>query len=702
MMKREEFFEALTDIDDEMIAAAGEAQPSASSITLTHADKADQPVKPVIVTSPKKNRKPLFTAAACVLLAASVAATAAVVMNRGQPLVSDKKEYKTVLNVINGSEYPDELYPPLGDISDISQMKYLGDEYPDYLLPSKFSSYEELAEQSQLVVMGTFTTDSGQNTTVDIIPDFSYAVNWEYSNNYKSYNVFKVEKVLKSNGIVWAGDEIIIAQPYSVVYDIGDEYNIYSFSQLTPMIKGDKWIYFLNCLGDYSYTIYGDQYYSTVNDYEGRYPVPGEENAPFKYRENVNGVVAPAVFNEGIYSELAEQLEKADSSPRPSYVMDYEKVISPFEPLGYHNYDDGYPMGLNVEFELEEFEGVTFGWESGKLYTRTGDSEERENIQGGTGVYVSPYNTYLCDLTGDGRREICTAVSIGSGIVNQSIYVLDYYNGKVYMLDERGDRDFGLEKRNGELYLLSWKFTMNYDELRDEKVEPLTLDLLKEIGSDPDAETPQPEGSEIPEETNQPEETTQPENTQQPQETELPSENVVKIMDLKDDTLDDLPITFYMEEFPDASFRYDPTEYPNEDALHLDIKSEHESYRRTDCFKKITAIYLCDLNGDGKREICLAKDDALDWDEEGAFHSVTAIDFANKTTYLLFGNNTPYALDSQDTFIDLTDLTLRVKEGILMVEETDSQTGDIISCEPFTLDMKGMVVRSDVVTDAEN
>ncbi|MDE7280458.1 MAG: hypothetical protein K2N36_01795, partial [Ruminiclostridium sp.] len=376
-MKREEFFEALTDIDEKMIAAAGGMKQTARP-EISAESEADQPARPVIVTTPKKNRKPLFTAAACVLLAASVAATAAVVLNREQfspaplvsgspkPIPSDIKEYKTIVNVINGSKYPDELYSPFRHFSEISEMKYIGDKYPDYPDPSKFSSYEELAGSSQLVVMGTFTNDSGQNTTLDKIPDFSDAMKGDFFNTCLSFNSFKVEKVLKGNGKVWAGDEIIITQPYSVVYDISEEYNIYSFSQLTPMVKGDKWIYFLNPNGDYPEEIWGDQSYSAVNDYEGRYPVPGEENAPFKYRDNVNGVVAPAVFNEGIYSELAGQLAKADPSTRPTYVMDYEKVISPFEPFGTErDYPNCLHIGINVDFELDDLEGVTFGWENG-------------------------------------------------------------------------------------------------------------------------------------------------------------------------------------------------------------------------------------------------------------------------------------------------------------------------------------------------
>lgn len=646
MMKREEFFEALSDIDEKMIAAAGETE---------------QPARPVIVTAPKKNKKPLFAAAACVLLAASATATAAAVLNRTQlgfvPLVEDKKEYKTIVNVINGSKYPDELYSPVHDYSSISEMKYISDKYPDYPNPSMFSSYDQLAEYSQLVVMGTFTNDSGQETAETDIPDFRQDVSASRSNKYISFNSLKVEKVLKGNGKVWAGDEIIITQPYTVVYDIDDEYNLYSFSQLTPMQKGDKWIYFLNPNIDYPEEIWGDQSYSAVNDYEGRYPVPGEENAPFKYRENVNGIVSPAVFNQSIYNELGERLEKAEQSPRPTYVMDYEKVISPFEPLGF---DDGYPTGLNVEFELEEFEGVTFGWENGRLYTRTGNSEERKNVLGGTGVYVSPYNTYLCDITGDGRREICTTVSIGSGIVSSFLHVWDYYNNEIYVLDKRGERDYGLDKKDGELYLLSWKFSMYCDEDdRDEKAELLTLDMLKEIGQ-------------FREETQAPGETDQPENTQQP------SENVIMIFDPRKGISypDDMTVPFYIDDISGVRFDREPKFYG--DILLGDVISftDRNITRNLLWFDKITAIYTCDLNGDGKKEICIeALYKQLNYDT-GSFSAITVYDFASNTRYVLSG--------SADGDVSRFDYFLEEKDDVLYIVKSEEDA--VVSEEPLTLD----------------
>lgn len=658
-MKREEFFEALSDIDENMVAAAKQNEEVSA---------------PVIVTPKKSYVKPVCTAATCVALAVAITAVA-VNLNRSSNLpiapIAENKEYKTIVNVVNGSKYPENMYSPSFDYSKLD-IKYIGDVYPILVDPLKFSSYDELAEYSQLVVMGTFTSDSGQVAQTYELPDFSQAMKGDYFNKYISFNSLKVEKVLKSNGKVWAGDEIIITQPYSVYTHSLDEYptsdsgTLYSFSQLTPLVKGDKWVYFLTENNSGYPEIFGDQSYSAVNDYEGRYPVPDEENPPFEYRENVNGVVAPAVFNQGIYSELKEKLENAEQSRRPPYELEYEKVIGLAEALGYVN---GYPTGLNVEFEMEEFEGITFGWQEGALYTRTNNSEERKNVIGGPGCYSLLWCTYLCDLTGDGRREICTAIAMGSGIVHNFVWVWDYFNDNMYVLSERGETDYGLEKKDGELYLLSWEFSIYFDEDQEGKSELLTLDMLTEI--DPDREQPQETGS--------------------PEETEQSTENVIKIMDLTDgysSYLIDMPLIFDMEEFPNIRFERNPS---NGDTLYL---KEGEKSRSLFSCARINSIYLCDLNKDGNREICAAIDVSA-WDcfigANVICPSIAVIDYANNNSYLLF--------TQEKTEERNCDYTLKTIDDILFVERIDPQTGTSTSSEPLSLDIfeqEGLVIHDDI------
>ena len=650
-MKREEFFEALSDIDESMVE---------------NAKPFEEPVAPVTVTPKRSYLKPVCAAAACVALAAAVTAIAVSVTRRPSSVLppirptSQEQAYKTSITVVNKSRYPASvIYPYTGDCS-ILQIKYIGDEMPNYPEESHYKRYEELAEDSSLVVMGTFIDDTCQVTDDHDVPDFVHETLMSYYPKYMSFNTLKVEKVLKSDGQVWEDDEIVIAQPY--VYADGA---MYSFSQLTPMIKGDSWVYFLRQYSsDYPEESYGTGAYYPINDYEGRYPVPDKENPPFEYRENTKGVVAPAVFNEGVYSELKEKLENAEQSERPPYVLEYEKVIGLAEALGYVK--GGYPARLDVEFEMEEFEGITFGWQNGELYTRTNNSEEKKTMVGGTGCYVNLDSTYLCDLNGDGKREICTCISFGSGIVHDFLWARDYANDKFYILSKRGETDYTLEKKDGELYLVSKKFSSyfpNYVENDEAEWELLTLDMLTKI--DPDQE--------------------QPQETQSPEGTEQPSANVFKVMDLTDgysDYLTDMPLTFDMEEFPGVMFERDPSGAFG-DALYAKKGIETETRKLFEVneggLSQIISIYLCDLNGDGNREIC------INAAEYFGVKYITVYDYANGQKFTLSDNvketaEFEYTLNAADDALYYNKNTL-IYEGDFLIH------GDCVLSEPLTLDL---------------
>jgi hypothetical protein len=61
------------------------------------------------------------------------------------------------------------------------------------------------------------------------------------------------------------------------------------------------------------------------------------------------------------------------------------------------------------------------------------------------------WNIFLCDLTGDGTRELCATVSFGSGIVDNHIIVADLTTGEQHTLWERGEYDYTLHLEQGEL-----------------------------------------------------------------------------------------------------------------------------------------------------------------------------------------------------------------------------------------------------------
>lgn len=650
-MKREEFFEALSDIDENMVAAAKQNEEVSA---------------PVIVTPKKSYVKPICTAAACAALAAAITVAAVSVSRRPSSVISpntQNQDYKTSITVISTSSYPDVTYPYTGDYSNL-EIKYLCDEFPAFYSESKFKNYEELAEYSSLIVMGTFIDDTNQVTDNNDVPDFAKALFSSYSfNTYASFNTLKVEKVLKSNGQVWEGDEIAITQPY-VIADGG----MYSFSQLTPMIKGDKWIYFLNRYNSSCpEEICGKGAYYPVNDYEGRYPVPDNENAPFQYRENTKGVVAPAVFNEGVYSELKDKLTAAVEEKRPPYEIESQKVTSIARELGL---DQSCPADASIEIEMGEFEGVIFGINTGNysLYIRTAKSSEISPIIGNIAERVEFCAAYLCDLNGDGKREICAGFSVGLNNIFNAILALDYANDKLYILSDFGksgnfEHDYFLQERNGELEYL--KTPPAWSSNPNNETGTLTLDIMTEYVSDDDPSS-EPEPS---------------------------SEKVFKIMDLKDgysDYLTEMPLVFDMEEFPDISFERDPTG-DFSDALYL---KEGEKSRRLLSCARINSIYLCDLNEDGNREICAAIDVSA-WDYRiGAgviCPSIAVIDYANNNSYLLF---TQEKNEERNC-----DYTLKAMNDILFLERIDPQTGASMSSESLTLDIferEGRVIHDDI------
>ena len=54
------------------------------------------------------------------------------------------------------------------------------------------------------------------------------------------------------------------------------------------------------------------------------------------------------------------------------------------------------------------------------------------------------WNTYFCDLTGDGLPELCSTITFGSGIIDSRVIVYDYANGASYTLEDRGKYDYSL------------------------------------------------------------------------------------------------------------------------------------------------------------------------------------------------------------------------------------------------------------------
>ncbi|MFQ8696365.1 MAG: hypothetical protein ACLR9Z_11765, partial [Alitiscatomonas sp.] len=78
------------------------------------------------------------------------------------------------------------------------------------------------------------------------------------------------------------------------------------------------------------------------------------------------------------------------------------------------------------EYDLEEFPGITFRWTAEQLDAVKGS--ETTPLYNGMPIW----SVYFCDLTGDGKPELCSTLSMGSGIVNDQILVYDYADGTGY------------------------------------------------------------------------------------------------------------------------------------------------------------------------------------------------------------------------------------------------------------------------------
>lgn len=95
------------------------------------------------------------------------------------------------------------------------------------------------------------------------------------------------------------------------------------------------------------------------------------------------------------------------------------------------------------ETSLPEFPGVTFRCSPAALEAVMGD--ETVTLYDGMPIM----SVYFCDLNSDGLRELCSTVSVGSGIIDERIYVADYANNAVHELSDRGRCNYRFSLKDG-------------------------------------------------------------------------------------------------------------------------------------------------------------------------------------------------------------------------------------------------------------
>lgn len=97
------------------------------------------------------------------------------------------------------------------------------------------------------------------------------------------------------------------------------------------------------------------------------------------------------------------------------------------------------------EYNLDEFSGVAFRWHSEQLEAVT----DKGIVPLYNGMPI--WSVYFYDLTGDGNPELCSTLSIGSGIIDNRIMIYDYAGGASYELSDRGNFDYVLNMQEDSL-----------------------------------------------------------------------------------------------------------------------------------------------------------------------------------------------------------------------------------------------------------
>lgn len=142
-------------------------------------------------------------------------------------------------------------------------------------------------------------------------------------------------------------------------------------------------------------------------------------------------------------ASVSESTESANSN----------RVIKWFDFL---NGDEMVSDGIK-EYNLEEFSEVTFRWS----YTALEAATDEETVSLYTGMPI--WSVYFYDLTGDGRSDICSTISCGSGMIDNRIIIYDYIEGAGYVLSDRGNFDYVLNMREDSL--VAEKRAYNQDEI---------------------------------------------------------------------------------------------------------------------------------------------------------------------------------------------------------------------------------------------
>lgn len=169
---------------------------------------------------------------------------------------------------------------------DFSEMKLRRAGITDRVV---FTTLDDLEDFSHIAVVGKFIGNAEQEV------EYEYAPNIEKDiiTGVTSTNTIEVTKVLM--GDVKVGDKLSIDQRYAVV-----DGELITFSDLTPMQKGDEWVFFLRKRTN-------SDHYICSADSDSRFPTKtsASNNRAMILAESAElGVYNEEDFNREIYNEV--------------------------------------------------------------------------------------------------------------------------------------------------------------------------------------------------------------------------------------------------------------------------------------------------------------------------------------------------------------------------------------------------------------
>lgn len=109
--------------------------------------------------------------------------------------------------------------------------------------------------------------------------------------------------------------------------------------------------------------------------------------------------------------------------------------------------EDIWNLPAEVSMELPELPGIVFHYDTASITATKPDGTAETLIQG-----MPIWSAYFQDINGDGIRELCAALSIGSGIVDDRILCWESTADTVYSLKARSLYDYSLRVQDNTLY----------------------------------------------------------------------------------------------------------------------------------------------------------------------------------------------------------------------------------------------------------